>query len=74
MSQYRTTDVSVSAFLIAKGHQLGDIEGDSPTKRTFVFSEEARADVPKFFTDEPVGARSFAAALKILKSAVHAGR
>jgi hypothetical protein len=72
--QYKTTDVSVSAFLVARGHKLLDIEGDNPAKRMFVFPEAARADVPKFFTDAPVGARTFAAALKSLKSAVHAGR
>jgi hypothetical protein len=74
MSEYRTTDVSVGAFLIARGHKLQDIEGDSPTKRTFVFHEQARADVSRFFTNEAVGARDFAAALKTLKSAVHSGR
>jgi hypothetical protein len=74
VSQYKTTDVNVSAFLVATGHRLLGVEGDTPTKRTFVFEEAARPDVAKFFTDEPVGARTFAAALKMLKSAVHAGR
>lgn len=54
MSEY-TTDVR---------HQLLDIEGDNPSKRMFVFPEAARAEVPKFFTNEPVDARDFAAALK----------
>jgi hypothetical protein len=74
MNEYRTTDVSGGAFLIARSHQLLDVEGDSPTKRMFVFPGATRADVTRFFANEPVGARDFASALKMLKSAVHAGR
>ena len=71
---YKTTDLNVSAFLVARDHRLLDVEGDTPSRRTFVFEEAARADVQAYFRDEPVGARTFAAALKSLKSAVHAGR
>lgn len=56
------------------GYRLLDVEGDTPSRRTFVFDDAARADVQAYFRDEPVGGRSFASSLKMLKSAVHAGR
>jgi hypothetical protein len=67
---YHTTDLNVAAYLVAKGHPLRAIEGEV-RRRMFVFDEGARADAPKFFTDDLVGARTFAAAMKMLKSALH---
>jgi hypothetical protein len=67
---YRTTDLNVSAFLLATGHQLVGLEGTGQQKM-FLFHDGARDDVPKYFMGAKVTAREFAQALKTLKSALH---
>jgi hypothetical protein len=67
---YVTTDLSLAAFLVAKGHTLVGITGPK-NGRQFSFESTARNDAPAFFLNGPVGARDFASALRQLKSAIH---
>lgn len=68
---YTTTDLSLSAFLIARGHRLVRIEG-AAHRRQFIFEHGAHSDSARFFLNEPIGARDFASALRQLKVAIHA--
>jgi hypothetical protein len=71
MAPYRTTDVNVGAFLLARGHQLTGIERLKDGRRAaFVFAS-GKDDAEKFFLNEQIPARDFAAALKQLKAALH---
>jgi hypothetical protein len=70
---YSTTDLNVGAFLIARGHKLVQVTGEGAQKK-FGFHDDARRDVDNYFLDALVPARSFAAALKTLKSAIYATR
>jgi hypothetical protein len=70
MNTYQTTDLHLAAFLIARRHKLVEIGAQKHGR--FTFPPEAADDAPKFFTNELVGARDFAAALRQLKSALYA--
>ena len=71
-SPYRTTDLSLAAFLMARGHQLTAVDRLSDGRRgLFVFATGAE-DAEKYFLNESVGARDFASALRQLKAAIHA--
>jgi hypothetical protein len=72
-NEYRTTDLNVAAFLVARGYTMTGIERLTDGRRgVFLFGPGARADVDQYFLNAPVGARDFAAALKNLKAALHA--
>jgi uncharacterized protein DUF5659 len=70
---YRTTDLNVSAFLIATGNKLIGIEGEGQRKM-FLFNDDARGRVDVYFMGGLCAAKDFAAALKMLKDALHADR
>jgi hypothetical protein len=70
---FRTTDLSLSAFLRTKGHRLLSMERDQ-NKGVFVFADtqELREDVLRWGNDTPVllAARVFINTLRDLKGMV----
>jgi hypothetical protein len=50
MSVFKTSDLQLSAFLVALGHKLIGVEG-SRGRREFVFDEKAEADRFAYFSD-----------------------
>jgi uncharacterized protein DUF5659 len=72
-TEYRTHDLHVAAFLMARGHRLIAVDETGRGRVAFVFAS-GREDAPKFFLGEPIPARDFAAALRTLKSALHQRR
>jgi Domain of unknown function (DUF5659) len=71
-AEYRTTDVHLGAFLLARGHRLVRMDRLKDGRRAqFVFAS-GQEDVEKFFLNAQIPARDFAAALKTLKAALHA--
>ena len=68
--EYETTDLSLAAFLIAKGHPLVRMEGPRGSQRTFVFPATARDVAGTFFT-ATVPARPYANALRDLKATLY---
>jgi hypothetical protein len=72
MSSYKTTDLNIAAFLLARGHKLTGLERLRDGRRAMFVFASGGEDAEKFFLNEPVGARDFAAALKQLKAALHA--
>jgi hypothetical protein len=69
---YKTTDLNLGAFLLARGHKLTGVEKLRDGRRAMFVFATGSEDVEKFFTNEPVGARDFASAMKTLKAALHA--
>ncbi len=70
MDTYNTTDLSLAAFLVAKGASLIRID---PAERhhRFIFKADAKNLAARFFLNDSVGARDFASALRNLKTAIH---
>ncbi len=70
---HRTTDLHLSAFLQARGHQLVDIRSEG-SRGIFVFedSDELRRDVLRWSNNEPVllAARAFVNAARDLKGII----
>jgi len=73
MENYATTDLSLSAFLQALGHQLVDVRNERG-RGTFVFDDtpELRADILRWGNNEPVKmkARDFVNGIRDLKGMV----
>ena len=69
---YKTTDVNVSAYLVATGHELLGVEGEGP-RRMFVFADPAGEAVPAYHHGAQVPAKEFARAMRALKRRLHAG-
>ncbi len=73
MATYATTDLSLSAFLQALGHQLIDIRNEGG-RGTFVFTEtqELRQDILRWGNNEPVSiqVRGFVNLMRDLKGLV----
>ncbi len=70
---YATTDLSLSAFLQALGHQLVDIRNEAG-RGTFVFTdtEKLRQDILRWGNNEPVSiqVRGFVNLMRDLKGMV----
>jgi hypothetical protein len=67
---YKTFDMYVAAFLVARGHVLQRLEGTY--RRTFVFPGDAAEDAEMFYKNAPVPAIDYAHALKDTKARLHA--
>ena len=65
--EYRTLDVNVAAFLVARGHPLKRLAGYRNERRVYCFATEAEAIAPNFSRDGKVVAQRFAAALHALR-------
>ena len=74
MTPYKTPDLNVAAFLVARGHRLTGMERLKDGRRALFVFASGGDEVERFFLNELVGARDFAAALKQLKAALHALR
>jgi len=68
--EYRTADLGLAAFLVARGHPLARLDGRRGDRRVFCFDTRAEAAAPLFYRDDKVGARTFANALRDLKALV----
>ena len=70
---YATTDLALSAFLQALGHEIVDVRGEAG-RGVFVFSDspELRGDVLRWSNNEPVllRARTFINGMRDLKGLV----
>ena len=63
---YSTTDLNLAAFLLARGLPL--LKTDGGSRKTFHFSVEARDLAPEFYQNVLVPVRTFANALRDLKT------
>jgi len=70
---YRTTDLHVAAFLIARGHRLVGIER-SGRLQEFCFDADAAGDVRHYFENAAIGSRDYGRALRNVKRALHEGK
>ena len=68
--EYRTTDLGLAAFLVARGHPLMRLEGRCGDRRVFCFPTAAEGSAPLFHRDASVPARTFANAIRDLKALV----
>jgi hypothetical protein len=67
-TDFETSDLSLAAFLVSRGHALLRVEGQG--RKTFSFPVEAREQAEKFYQGATVPARAFANALKDLKALI----
>ena len=67
---YCTTDLSLAAFLVARGYPLSRLLGRRGDRRVFCFPVDAEDSAPLFYRDSKVGARTYANALRDLKAMV----
>jgi hypothetical protein len=68
---YETTDLSLAAFLLARGYPLTRVEGLRGGQRTFVFPASGRDLASTYFMGASVPARAFANALRDLKAVLY---
>lgn len=66
----RVTDLGAIAFLLLRGHRVLGLEGKHG-RRVFLFPTAAAPDVEAFVTDPPVGAASYAEALRRAKGIIN---
>jgi hypothetical protein len=69
-STFDTADLSLAAFLLARGHSLVGLGGAGGGRRVFSFPVEAAAEARAFFQHASVPARAFANALRDLKALI----
>jgi hypothetical protein len=69
-ANFQTTDLSLAAFLLARGHRLSELGGVPRGRRVFAFPIEAAAEAFEFFQHASVPARAFANALRDLKALI----
>jgi len=65
---YCTTDLNLAAFLMARGLPLLKTESTGGARKTFHFGPEAQDIAAEFYQNAPVLVRSFANALRDLKT------
>jgi hypothetical protein len=66
----RVSDLGAIAFLLLRGHRVLGLEGRHG-RRLFLFPTAAAPDVEAFVTDPPVGAASYADALRRAKGMIN---
>jgi hypothetical protein len=64
---FATTDLGMAAYLIASGFKLLGL-GSQGQRREFQFDAAAAQHTMEFYSDGPVKARSFASAIRDLKT------
>jgi hypothetical protein len=69
-TNFQTTDLSLAAFLLARGHRVIQLGGAAGGRRIFSFPTEASAEALEFFQHASVPARAFANALRDLKALI----
>ena len=66
----RVSDLGAVAYLILRGHRVLGLEGRHG-RRLFLFPPAASSDLATFVTDPPVGAASYADALRRAKGIIN---
>ncbi len=66
----RVSDLGAIAFLLLRGHRVLGLEGRHG-RRLFLFASAATPDLEAFGTDPPVGAASYADALRRAKGIIN---
>jgi len=66
---YATTDLSLAAFLLARGQPLDGVSREGP-RCVFSFPDAARELAPSFYASATVPARAYANALRDLKTLI----
>ena len=69
-SQYSTTDLALAAFLVALGHPLLSVGGQEGHRRVFWFPQAANEVAETFYRNAHVPGRTFANALRDLKTLI----
>jgi hypothetical protein len=64
------TDLSVAAYLSARGFPVLRLEGQ-PGRRVFRFAQEARDECQAYFNGAQIEARRYGEALRTLKVMIH---
>ena len=68
---FKTSDIQVAAFLVARGHSILGVEVDGFNSHgVFLFPTDVRGEVDEFFRDGKVSARRFANAVRELKARI----
>jgi len=67
---YRTGNVALASFLLARGHPLKEISTDERGSKTFAFDAVAVDDARGFFLNAPAPARSLLGHLRDLSGAL----
>ena len=73
-TEHHLTDLSVAAFLLARGHRLLGLEDTGKGGQVAFRFATGKDEAVLYFTGEPIEARVFAQALKTLESALHQRR
>ena len=68
--QFKTSDIQIAAFLVARGWELAHIDMLPRGRGVFLFPNDAEADAQEFFQDGQVMALKFAYAVKDLKARI----
>ena len=67
---FRTSDLHLAAFLVARGWELAHIDMLPRGRGVFLFPKDAQADAQEFFQGGQVVALKFAYAVKDLKTRI----
>jgi hypothetical protein len=68
-TEHRTSDLSLAAYLLARGYPLLGTGGDA-RRRVFAFPAGVEDDAKAYYAGASVGARAFANALRDLKTLI----
>ena len=68
--QFKTSDIQIAAFLVARGWELEHIDMLPRGRGVFLFRKDAEADAQEFFHGGKVMALKFAYAVKDLKTRI----
>jgi hypothetical protein len=69
-ADFETTDLSLAAFLLSRGHALLHVGAVGGGRRTFAFPSAVRNEAQAFYQNASVPARAFANALRDLKAMI----
>jgi hypothetical protein len=67
---FQTTDLSLAAFLLSRGHALLHVGSVGGGRRVFSFPIAVRNEAQAFYQNAAVPARAFANALRDLKALI----
>ena len=69
-TDFETSDLSLAAFLLSRGHALLDVGTVGGGRKVFHFPPEVHEEARAFYQNAPVPARAFANALRDLKALI----
>ena len=69
-TEFQTSDLSLAAFLLSRGHALLNVGTVGGGRKVFHFPPDVHEEARTFYQNAPVPARAFANALRDLKALI----